>query len=509
MANNPEHHALGLLPRTIARALSLVAPAAASRYVTNHYRLRNYMAASKKGPNAAWIPTTQTADAILRTDRATIVARARDLVRNSAHIAGAINKLVHNILYTGIHPQAQFTTPDGQTNSALADTLEAHWESWADAVDWYSIQSLILRHELIDGECLILWSVNNDLRKQGICPLWPEPLECDHLDDTHDTQTISTKNTPSGNRVRGGIEYDSYNRPIAYYLRREHPGAAASLSMDSQRIPAERITHIFERTRATQSRGVSRLAPVIMEMRDFAEYQSSERIAARLAAAFGIFVESQYPEHLMMNPLADPAQAEAVNSAIPKYLESGRIDVLPPGMKISVAENKRPGSNYADFSRTSLRGASAGTGLSYETFSNDYSEATYSSARAATLEERRSYRTIQAHLNRSLNTPTWKRWCTLLNASGIMGLASPPPVIWQNPGWPWVDPIKDAKAAELELALGITTRRKLAAERGEDWDEVVQELAAEQTKMESLGLTLDPSDPEDPFDTDPQEDTQP
>lgn len=467
------------------RALGAVAPGLAIRHLQKQNILRHYMAASKSGPNKSWIPTSKTADNILAMDRTLIVARARDLVRNSSHVAGAIQKIVNNTVFTGIHPQAQIREKNtGTLLSNQADLLETQWEAWASVVDYYGLQRLALRHLLVDGEVLALMSIDDSLKESGVCPLRVELLEAEYLDETQDRESIQGQN-----RIKGGIEFNSRGIPIAYYIRNQHPGDVGIYQADSRRISAEWVIHLYEPERASQSRGTSRLAPVVMEMRDFAEYQSSERIAARLAAAFGVFVESPYPEHQYTNPVMGDTESE-LSDAIPKYLESGRIDVLPPGMKISVAENKRPGSNYDAFSRTSLRGASAGTGLSYETFSNDYSTATYSSARAATLEERRGYRVLQSILNAKMNGPVWRAWCKYLNASALYPVPESVPVQWQSPGWPWVDPAKDAKAAELELSLGITTRRKLAAERGMDWDEIIQELAAEQAKIDELGLNI-------------------
>ena len=468
----------------LVRAVGSIAPGMALRILANQSRLKSYMAASRRGPNASWRPSQQTADSILASDRNLIIARARALVRDSSHVAGAVNKIINNVAFTGIHPQAQFRQANGILNDRKSDQIEEAWEAWAEAVDYYGLQRLVLRHFLVDGEILVIKSLDKSLIQSGLCPLHLRALEVDHLDVSHDRIRSNDKN-----EIRGGIEFDEQKRPVAYHIFENHPGDSLLHGWKSQRIPADRVIHIYERERASQTRGVSRLAPVIMEMRDFAEYQSSERIAARLAAAFGIFVESPYPEHGLVNPIMDDASQEAAD-AIPKYLESGRIDILPPGMKISVAENKRPGSNYDAFSRSSLRGVSAGTGLSYETFSNDYSTATYSSARAATLEERRGYRVMQSILNAKLNGPIWREWCHELDQYNLMSLPKPPKVLWQNPGWPWVDPAKDAKAAEVELSLGITTRRKLAAERGMDWDEVIEEQAAEEAKMKALGLEL-------------------
>ena len=62
---------------------------------------------------------------------------------------------------------------------------------------------------------------------------------------------------------------------------------------------------------------------------------------------------------------------------------------------------------------------------------------------------------------------------------------------WQTPGWEWVDPLKDSRAAELELKLGIISRRDLAWQRGRDLDQILTQLADEKVTMTDLGLIPD------------------
>ena len=59
-------------------------------------------------------------------------------------------------------------------------------------------------------------------------------------------------------------------------------------------------------------------------------------------------------------------------------------------------------------------------------------------------------------------------------------------VAWQRPGWPWVDPVKDANAAKLKLQMSVTTRRAICAEMGVDFDEVVDELKREDKQLSWL-----------------------
>lgn len=298
------------------------------------------------------------------------------------------------------------------------DMIEGHFKDWAEAdeVQFYDLQKLFVRHMWIEGEFFLHRFFDHDLLKRGLCPLGLEILETDFLDSS--INAVSE----NGNTIKGGIEYNRLGRPVAYHLFKEHPGESiwGTSFGDTHRIPATEVKHVFHKRRASQGRGVSWLASIIMEMRDFSEYQTNERIASRLAAAFGIFIESPYPEHQIRHPF-DGIEEDNVPSIsdIPKYLEPGRIDVLPTGMKISSAQFNRPGQTYEPFTKTSLKSASTGTPLSYENFSNDYEGATYSSARQAVLEEMLGYRFSGPGLRKILSSKG------LREASGLPLIPSP------------------------------------------------------------------------------------
>lgn len=471
--------------RAMSSLIGLFAPEKAIKYAAGRQRLARYTGyggASPDGPNKGWRPVNRSEDALLAKDREALMARARDLERNSGHISGAISKIVNNVVYTGMYPHAKLATSDGKKKDQENKRINKAWKKWAESrdVQFYEIQDLVLRHLWIDGEVLVHKYFDRDLYNKGLCPLALEVLEADFLDST-----LTTENSENGNRIKQGIEYSKKGRPVAYHIFKEHPGetgpfARMAWGAERRRVPVENMRHIFFRKRASQSRGVSWMSSIIMEMRDFSEYQNSERIAARLASAFGAFVESVYPEHQYQHPLFGDNEAPSVND-IPSYLEPGRIDVLPPGMKINVAQYNRPGDSYEPFTKTSLKGASAGTGMSYENFSNDYEGSTYSSARQAILEERRGYRKMQWFLVRNFLNWVWQSWITDAHVSRIVGtIPEEVPVSWRLPGWDWIDPQKDARGAQLELEMHITNRRRLSAQRGFDWDEDIEDLQEEE-----------------------------
>jgi lambda family phage portal protein len=475
------------LSRLIASAVGTVFPGTAISYLQKRKKLAQYTSARRTGPDKLWKPGNLSADAILARDRAVVMSLARDLERNSPHVSGAINKICNNIIYTGIFPQARLKGADGKLKKTKNDYIENGFEEWAEAIQFYEKQELALRHLLVDGEVLAHQYFDKNLLKQGVIPLGIDLLESDYIDST-----VSGV-LENGNTARSGIEYDTTGWPIAYHLYKEHPGEStfSKYSGQTRRIPAFQICHVFHPRRASQGRGISWLASIICEMRDFTEYQSNERIANRLLSAFGIFLETPYPEHQLANPLFQEPEDEAAEETetAGKYIEPGRIDVLPQGTKPHAFQYTRPGITYEPFTKVSLKSASTGTGISYENFSNDYEGATFSSARQAVLEERRGYRKVQFFLNRRFNNWIWRSWNEYANLSMVIGkLPDKIPVQWQNPGWPWIDPAKDAKGAEIELGLKITNRRRLAAERGLDWDEEIDELAEEESILKEKGL---------------------
>jgi len=487
----------------VAQIVGISNPGRAMAYIQQRQALLSYAAASRRGPNGAWRPKNKTEDDVLRQDWPLITARARDLARNSGHVSGALEKIAANVVFSGIKPQCQLRTGDRKLDSTRNRAVEAVWKRWAEhpRVNFYDLQELAIRHSWVDGECLLHLYSSPTLMREGVVPLGVEMLEADHLDSSVNGEQ------PNGNRAVRGVEFDAEGYPLAYHLYTEHPGATLtsvrSISLyKSVRVPAEQIIHPYARRRASQSRGVSWLASVIMEMRDLDEYQDSERIAARLTSAFGFFVESAYPEMTaaMLGgqglpghglPGGAPGGAEV---KLPDFIEKGRIQQLPPGTKINAAGYSRPGNTYDPFVKTQLKGASAGLGMSYTAFANDPGETNYSGGRTATLEERRSYQRQQMYLVRKLCSPLWRVWCQYLTLSGLAsGLALPVgdiPVTWQTPGWDWVDPQKDAGAQEKLLGLKVTSRRRIAASRGDDLDEIIEELREED---DAYGEMLNPA----------------
>jgi capsid protein len=61
---------------------------------------------------------------------------------------------------------------------------------------------------------------------------------------------------------------------------------------------------------------------------------------------------------------------------------------------------------------------------------------------------------------------------------------------WLPPKWDWVDPLKDARAEIEQIEAGLKSRTQALAERGYDAEQVDAEIAADQAREKSLGLSF-------------------
>ena len=482
--------------QTVAGILGIVAPGAAAHYVQGRNRLlgmhrRGYVAGKTDGPNQGFRPSNKSADAEYLRDSKLLLARARDLVRNYPNIAGAVKRITQNVVYTGSWPQVRFAGSDGKRDKVKSRELEALWHAWAaraDATGYgsvYSLQSLALRHLIIDGGLLVHATMDNT-DADGL-PLRLSLYEYDQLDEYKDGES------EGGNLIRRGVEMDAVGRQVAYHVLHEHPGESIHLGnvrwRESRRIKASACRNVFLRERIGQSRGVSWLASVIMRAFDLDEYQDYEMIGAKLAAAFGVFITSGASSDFDN----DPTTAKSAAGQALEYIEPGRLQRLAPGEKIEIAEHKRPGDSYAPFVRSKGLEISAGMGMSYENFSNDYSGSSYSSARQAILEERRGYRCIQNFLDEQFNLSIWRAFVRSVTLSGAFRLPAGYAVEradqfvrFVRPGWEWIDPVKDATGAKTRVELGISSRTREAAAAGADIEEIVEEQELEQELMKNV-----------------------
>lgn len=180
---------------------------------------------------------------------------------------------------------------------------------------------------------------------------------------------------------------------------------------------------------------------------------------------------------------------------------------LPPGYELASWNPEYPHANFDSFVKTAMRGISMGLDVATHNLGGDMTEVNFSSARIAELSERDVWVGLQAWFIRSLVQPVFEEWLAIALLRGDItfpqsGKALPADKLskfrdaarFQGRRWRWVNPAQEMTAAREGVALGITSRSRLAAEQGDDFDDILDELRQERQQLVDAGLWVEPQD---------------
>ncbi len=467
------------------RALGVIAPGVGLRRERQRRALdvlsRAYEGAKTGRRSDGWIASGTGANAEIGPALNRLRARSRDLVRNNAYAAKAVQALVSNMVGTGLMPRARASEA---SLGAQADHLWSRFAQECDAdglTDFAGLQALIVRALVESGEALV--RLRPRRIEDGLAvPLQLQVLEPDHLD------AARTAELPGGGYILQGVEFDPIGRRVAYWLFPRHPGEALSGGLQSQRVPAEQVLHLFERLRPGQVRGVPWFAPVMLKLRDLDDYEEAELVRKKIEACFAAFVTGVEDEETLGR-----AEISAEGQRIESF-EPGMIEYLEPGKDVRFATPSAAGG-YAEYMRMQLHAVAAGVGLTYELLTGDLSQVNYSSIRAGLIEFRRRMEALQWQLLvPGLCQPVWRRFVLAAQAAGHLPQDLDLVAEWTAPRFEAVDPLKDIQADVLAVRAGVMTLKEAIARQGYEPGQVLREIAQTNAELDVLGLVLD-SDP--------------
>jgi len=138
---------------------------------------------------------------------------------------------------------------------------------------------------------------------------------------------------------------------------------------------------------------------------------------------------------------------------------------------------------------------SAATGIPYEILASDFSNANYSSTRAAFEQAKIAWRSRQERMKSQYMVKLWN-W--LVYEAVIAGWVRAPGYYLRREayrslsvvpvGWTHIDPLKSASAERIKLEDGSATLRRVLASEGIDYDEHADELEREVKDYRARGL---------------------
>lgn len=482
-----------------------------------HYAGASYDGAQLK----YWRPALVSADREYLHERAPIVSRAREQVRNNTTVHAAVRRRLGAAVGAGWQLVAQVDgaalgfTP--QETGRINRTIERLWRTYAnghtfqmDAQRQLTFGGLLrtAAHSLfVDGEAFahLPWSP----REPGA--IWATRLE------VIDTDRVSNPdNAQDTDLRRRGVELDPRSRaPIAYHVRERHPNDVGVEIVQPRwrRIPRwtswgrPNFLHVYDRERPGQTRGVTQLAAALSTLKSLEKFsQATLENAVLNALLLGVVKSGAGPKAVSENFGAD--DLKAFHERREKFygedrritLEGGvQLPVLPPEDELQLFTQSRDVAQFESFVRTMIRWIAASAGSTYEEVAMDYSTTNYSSARAAMIPAFVETQTMQTQLRDQLVQPLYVAWLEEAIDSGRVELPAGAPDFWESvdlytrtrwiaPGKGYIDAPKEIQAEAMEVENLFNTATDICASNGRDIREVLEERRRELELMQELGL---------------------
>lgn len=467
-------------------------PSRGLRRVVDRTRLqRAYEAAS---PRDTWKPRRSgaSAQADHMADATILRNKARALVQNVPYIAAGMDALVANVIGTGI--TLRFT---GLQADRL-NTLWAQWVTTCDAdgrLDLFGIEAAAYRAMEQDGEVLLRFRPRRTEDRLPV-PMQLQLLEIDWLDSTKNSALGGGVGVPPGNEVIEGIEYDAIGRVAAYWLWEQHPGDSTlvrGFRNVSRRLAAANIVHLYDPKRPGQTRGITRLAPIIARTRDTQLLEDAHLARKNLEARLSVLVSGD--ASLMANEFqqgstgtGDADAATARRTGDLGELASGSITELPAGNEITFIDPKATPGHVEDI-KHHLHIITAALGVTYESVTGDMSEATFSSARMRQNDVRR----LVDHTQWMVFIPRFCRaiadaFVRVAIDAGKVPANTIYDVEYDTPKWDYVNPQQEAQADALQVAAGLSSISAKLRARGENPAKVFAEIKSDFDTLKELGV---------------------
>jgi lambda family phage portal protein len=470
----------------IDKLIDYVSPKAA--FERNRYRTINAAyEAAKPTPQRKERPDNSGANLLTQKAGANIRGYARNLEQNYDIAESVLTTMINNVVgANGISIEPTPRRKDGTLHTEFSKQLLALWNNFKECPDvsheyrWSQCERLICRTWLRDGEAFMQYVAGtiNGFQHGTKIPLSVELIEADYLPFWNNDASINLSQS---------IQRNGWGRPIAYHVLKQHPQDLSYQynSTETRVIYAQNMAHIKLTTRFKQSRGVSIFATVMKRIEDIKDYEESERIAARIAAAWVGFIKRGEAQNF------DPSKTSEGFSIKPGMI----WDNLTEGEDIGTIQSNRPSGLLEGFRDAMVRAVAGGTGGNYSSISKKY-DGNYSAQRQELVESYGNYSVLTDSFAGAITLPTYKK---MVEVGIIAGLIKPPADLdmdtlfeceFYGPKMPWVDPLKEIRANSEAVSSGFKSPQQVIRDGGNNPDAVMEQTADWQAKASAKNLTF-------------------
>lgn len=454
--------------------LSRAGDALAWAFVPDSVLKRRYDAARLVSDrNARFTTFAAEAPAALNQSR----SRERFYGENNAYVRAAHRALVTHLVGAGIVGAS--THPDPDTQKLIADA----WGRFCNECDsdaltnMGGLQSALTLDMIRDGEGLALMrNTSRGLRIQRLAP--------DQIDDAQ------TRDLGGGAFVQSGVEFDSEGQKTAYWLFPANPANTFGANVQSVRVSADDVLHVFEQRGAGQCRGMPWGVAAIKRAGEIDQLEDALLVGAKVGAMLAGFVQDE------MGSAPFPFDGEQTGSQIAASLEPGTLQRLGPGQKVTFTSPQQAAQGV-EFLASQVRAIASAYGVPPQFVDSDYARANFSSLRSAlAIYAARLDQIVHTIIRPMLLDRVWRRWITTeilagrieapdfeSNADAWFG------VEWFPPAPPTPDDLKAAQADVLQIQHGLKSRAQAIRERGYAPEALDAERATDAERADALGLS--------------------
>lgn len=485
-----------------------------------------YFQREQTGYLKGWNPTLREARHDVNEAWLKAAARSVESVQNSGFMSGILQTCTDFVVGPGLRmaarPNVEALGWDEKTARKFTSDFEQRFRVWAsdpkqcDAAGQMTLgqmQQAVFASYMLTGEALGFAPMIRRPGSKRLSKLLLVPSQrlCQTTDET--------------SRLYQGVRVDSYGMPIAYRIKVKagHMGWKEE-EFDAVDADGRPLVFHLKEPIIGSTRNVSPFSAVLKVMRQYdqvfdavvtkkltqAMFAAVMRSNIQGLAAFdGLFTDE---DNTVLNmEKFSGSKADWYDVSKLNLENHGRIAHLFPNDDLEFVESKGPGELQDKINVWLLRELCRGAGVTYETGTNDFNGATYSSIRMGgalewlTVIRRRQNIIVpfcemaaQIFLDEEIGTGRMDYpggYRKFLEQREYAARTT-----WTGPAKPQADDFKTARAFEVKADMGATTLDEIASEYGRDWDDDMRQRARENELAKELGMPL-PWSPKDPLET--------
>lgn len=443
-------------------------------------------------------------------------ARAVEQIQNQGFIKGAVEVAAGSAVGSGLRMACR-PDPDvlGWTEDECnewARLVETRFQAWADnplecdaagQMTFGQMQQAAFASYMAYGEIFGLMPM---LKRRGVTSMTKIALL--------PPSRVVNYTAPHEGWVQG-VQVDGWGLPLAYKIRRpQQMFNWEDITIRARDRDGRPNAFLIKDPAIATTRGISPLASVLKVTRQIEQYADATLTTAMIQTIFAAVLKSNIQgmpafDGLLTNADTNEIDIAALSQAKSEWYDGANIDLsqhgriaqLFPTDELEFKEAKTPGAQFDHFMGWMLREVTLGAGVTYESGTNDYRGATYSSVRMAGAVEWLTVMRRRGNLIVPFSRMGFNAWLEEEVGTGRIPFnggyqkfleqrAAGIKTSWTGPARPQADDFKTARAYQVRKEMGSTTLAEISEEYGRDWDDDMRQRARENKLASDLKLPL-------------------